>query len=259
VGIDSTGLQARYDQPGRGRRDAVAISAAFVGPLATSAALAGLRRSLPNTDAALVLVLVVVAVAAFGNRFAGYLAAASAAVWFDFFLTVPYERFTIERRADLKTTVLLLVIGVAVCELAVWGRRQAALASGRAAYLAGIREAAEVVAVGGSGSKLVQDVSQALVRMLGLKSCLFERGVAGVGQPARLRHDGDVEWQGQAWDVDRRGLPQDTDIELLVESGGHLVGRFLMRADADSHPSRTQRVVAVVLAGQVSGALGQRG
>ena len=159
----------------------------------------------------------------------------------------------------LLLPVLLLVIGVAVCELAVWGRRQAALASGRAAYLAGIREAAEVVAVGGSGSKLVQDVSAALVRTLGLKSCLFERGVAGVGQPARLLHDGDVQWQGKAWDVDRRGLPQDTDIELLVESGGQLVGRFLMRADADTHPSRTQRVVAVVLGGQVSGALGRRG
>ena len=34
------------------------------------------------------------------------LAAVSAAVWFGFFLTVPYERFTITRAADIETTVL---------------------------------------------------------------------------------------------------------------------------------------------------------
>jgi K+-sensing histidine kinase KdpD len=47
------------------------------------------RASFPNTDAALALLLVVVAVAANGYRLAGYLAALAAAVWFDFFLTRP--------------------------------------------------------------------------------------------------------------------------------------------------------------------------
>jgi len=237
-------------------RDRLAVAAALLGPLVVSGFLTGFRSSLPNTDAALLLVLVVVAVSALGNRVAGYLAAVSAAVWFDFFLTVPYGRFSIDTRADVKTTVLLLAIGVAVTELAVWGRRQAALASGQAGYLAGIREAAEVVAIGGSGAKLVQDLSQALVRMLGLASCRFERGVAGIGQPARLRHDGELEWRRQPWDVERQGLPVETDIELIVESGGRLVGRFLMRAAPDSHPTRTQRLVAVTLAGQVGGAFG---
>ena len=67
------------------------------------------------------------------DRLAGILAAVSAAAWFDFFLTRPYERFTITRTADLETTVLILVIGVAVTELAVWGRRQHLAASRRAA------------------------------------------------------------------------------------------------------------------------------
>ena len=80
-----------------------------------------MRASFANTDAALVLVAVVVAVAADGALAAGYLAAASSAVCFDFFLTQPYERFTISRRSDIETTVLLLVICVAVTELAVWG------------------------------------------------------------------------------------------------------------------------------------------
>jgi len=33
------------------------------------------------------------------------------------FLTQPYERFIITRRTDIETTVLLLVIGVAVTEI----------------------------------------------------------------------------------------------------------------------------------------------
>ncbi len=73
----------------------------------------------------------------------------SAAVWFDFFLTRPYERFSILHRADIETTLLLLIIGVAVTELAVWGRRQHAVASPRAGYLDGISAAAQAVAAGG--------------------------------------------------------------------------------------------------------------
>ena len=103
-------------------RDRVAVLAGLAGPFAACALLALVRSSVPNTDAALVLVLVVVAVAANGFRAAGYLAAVSAAVWFDFFLTQPYQRFTIDRVADVRTTVLLLLVGVAVTELAVWGR-----------------------------------------------------------------------------------------------------------------------------------------
>jgi K+-sensing histidine kinase KdpD len=242
--------------PARFTRDRFAFVTGLLGPLAVSACLALFRGSLPNTDAALVLVLVVVAVASLGNRIAGYLASVSVAVWFDFFLTVPYGRFSIDRQADVKTTVLLLAIGAAVTELAVWGRRQAALVSGQAAYLAGIREAAEVVAIGGSGTELVRGISQGLAHVLGLSACQFELGVAGLGQPARLRHDGDVEWQGKAWDVESRGLPVGTDIELIVESGGQLVGRFLMRAAPESHPNRTQRLVAVTLASQAGRAFG---
>ena len=43
------------------------------------------RAGFPDTDAALVLILLIVAVAANGHRLAGFVAALSAAVWFDFF------------------------------------------------------------------------------------------------------------------------------------------------------------------------------
>src|ERR1039458_1086611 len=137
-------------------RDRLALVAAFAAPLALAAILVPWRASFPNTDAALVLILVVVAVAANGYRLAAYVAALSAGIWFDFFLTRPYERFTILRRADIETTVLLLVIGVAVTELAVWARRQHAVASRRAGYLDGISAAAQAVAACGSPSPLIR-------------------------------------------------------------------------------------------------------
>jgi hypothetical protein len=88
------------------------------GPLAAAAVLLPFRGSWSNTNVALLLVVVVVAVAAMGNRMAGALAAVWAAVWFDFFFTLPYYRFTIRNSPDVTTAVCLLLTGLAVSQLA---------------------------------------------------------------------------------------------------------------------------------------------
>ena len=93
---------------------------------------------------ALLLVVVVVAVAAIGNRVAGAIAAIGAAVWFDFFFTLPYERFTIRSSADVTTFVLLLVVGVAVSQLAAYARRLKVVAITDAGYLAQIHQTASL-------------------------------------------------------------------------------------------------------------------
>jgi K+-sensing histidine kinase KdpD len=230
------------------------ILAGFAAPLALTAILIPFRTSFPNTDAALVLILIVVAVAGFGSRPAGYLAALSAAVWFDFFLTRPYERFSITRATDIETTVLILVIGVAITEIAVWGRRQQLVATRRAGYLDGINMAAGAVATGGSASALINEVSERLVRLLSARECRFERGVAGLGRPARLRQDGQVVTPDQqVLAVERDGMPVLT--ELLVENRGVLRGRFLLAADPGARPTVEQRLVAVAFADQVGAAL----
>lgn len=234
------------------RRDPLAVLAAVAAPLLLTLILVPFRTSLPNTDAALVLILVVVAVAAIGYRLAGVLAAVSAAAWFDFLLTRPYEQFAITRAADIETTVLILVIGMAVTEIAVWGRRQHVAASRRAGYLEGINAAAEAVAVGGSPSALIDQVCAQLTRLLTLRSCRFEYGVAGLGRPARLQHDGRLVPAG-ASDVERDGLPGDT--ELLVENHGILQGRLLMSPQPGSRATLEQRLVAVAFADQVGAAL----
>jgi K+-sensing histidine kinase KdpD len=236
-------------------RDRLAMLAGLAAPLALAAILAPFRTSFPNTDAALALILVVVAVAANGDRRAGVLAAVSAAAWFDFFLTRPYERFAITSRTDIETTILLLGIGVAVTELAVWGRREHAAASRRAGYLDGINTAAQAVAAGGSPSVLIEQVTGQLTRLLTLRSCRFEYGVAGIGQPARLRHDGTVAARHRVWAVEAVGFPPDMDVELLVESGGVFRGRLLMTPDQGARPTLEQRLLAVALADQVGAAL----
>ena len=235
-------------------RDRLAVATGLVAPLALAAVLVPARSSFANTDAALAMILIVVAVAAAGNRLAGYVAAASAAAWFDFFLTRPYEQFSITRAADIETTVLLLVIGVAVTEIAVWGRRQYSAASRRAGYLDGINDAARAVAAGESPSALADRIAGSLIQLLALRSCEFQYGVAGIGRPARLDHDGTVTVAGRPYDLQYGDWPPDPGLELLVETGGRLQGRFLMQP-GQARPTREQLLVAVALADQAGAAL----
>jgi len=243
--------------PGRIRmlsRDRIAVAAGLLAPLALAALLVPVRTSFANTDVALAMILIVVAVAAAGNRLAGFAAAASAALWFDFFLTRPYETFTINRAADIETTVLLLVIGAAVTEIAVWGRRQHSTASRRAGYLDGINDAARAVASGDSPSSLVDRIGASLIKLLSLRSCEFQYGIAGIGGPARLEHDGTVTFAGQPYDMLYGEWPPGVGLELLVESGGRLRGRYLMQPGQE-RPTREQLLVAVALADQAGAAM----
>jgi Domain of unknown function (DUF4118) len=236
-------------------RDQIAVAGGLLAPLALTAVLVPFRTGFANTDAALALILLVVAVAAAGNRAAGYLAAISSAAWFDFFLTRPYERFVINRAADIETTVLVLLIGIAVTEIAVFGRREHAAASRRAGYLDGINDAARATASGGSSDALIDQVNASLIRLLSLRGSEFQYGIAGVGRPARIEHDGNVVIDGRVYDVVNGGLPASRGTELLVENGGLLQGRFLLRPDPAARPTREQLLVAVALADQVGAAV----
>jgi hypothetical protein len=98
-------------------------------------------------------------------------------------------------------------------------------------------------------------VASQLTRVLSLESCRFQYGAAGLGQPARIRHDGTVIVAGQPWDVDAKGFPAGTDTELLVEGGGVFQGQFLLTPGPDARPTVEQRLLAVALADQAGAAL----
>ncbi len=237
-------------------RDRVAVAAGLLLPLAVAAVLLPLRSSWSNTNVALVLVVAVVAVAAIGNRLAGALAAVSAAAWFDFFFTVPYDRFAIAQASDIRTAVLLLVVGVAVSQLAARARRLQVIAVTDARYLAEIHETAELAHTARSPDAVVDHVRKQLIGVLDLAGCRFEYG-ALLGHPPRLDPDGSVMVGRHRRDVEESGLPGE-EIELRTFGNGQYFGRFMLRPKPDSRPSLQARLVAVTLADQAGRALSAR-
>ncbi|MEV7010294.1 DUF4118 domain-containing protein [Streptosporangium sp. NPDC051022] len=238
-------------------RDRIAIIAAVVAPLVLSVILVPFRGSLSNTNVALLLVLIVVAVAANGNRFAGALAAVSAAVWFDFFFTPPYQRFAIAKSDDVQTAILLLIVGLAVSQLAARARRLRVVTVTDADYLNRIHDTAELAQSAKTPDTVVDHVAGQLTDLLGLRGCRFEYG-ALIGHPPRLEQDGTVVWDRRHWDVDRLGLP-DKEVELRTFGNGHFYGRFMLDPTPGTVPSLQARLIAVTLADQAGAALATTG
>jgi Domain of unknown function (DUF4118) len=237
-------------------RDLIAMAAALAAPLTAAAVLLPWRGNWSNTNVALLLMVVVVAVAAIGNRLAGAVAAVGAAAWFDFFFTVPYERFTISGQADLTTFVLLLVVSLAVSQLAARARRLKVVAITDAGYLARLHDATLLAQSAAAPEAVVDYVRDELAAVLGLTACRFEYGTL-LGHPARLEPDGTIVAGRIPWDVDAGGLPAG-DLELRTFSGGQYYGRFMMTPRPGSRPSLQARLVAVALAGQAGRALAAR-
>jgi K+-sensing histidine kinase KdpD len=246
------------------------IGAAAATPLAACAVLSAFRDSIANTNAALGLVLLIVAAASTGIRAAGLVAALSSAAWFDFFLTQPYNQFAITDPADIETAVLLVLVGIAVSEIALWGRRQQANASREQGYLDGVLTTAATVAAGRrSTTSLIDDVCAQIVDVLQLDGCRFDLRRIDTGNDATgsvdtgtnsilatLNDDATMTYNGRPYDVHQLGLPTDSEIALPVQSGGLARGRLLLTAATRMvRPTVEQLRVAVALANQVGAAL----
>ena len=230
---------------------------AIVAPLVTCAILAGFRDSVTTATAVLVLVLWVVAAAATGDRVAGVVAAVSGGVWFDFFLTEPYLRFTIHGSDDVEATVLLVLISLAVTEIALWGHRQQVQASQRSGYLDGVIGAARAVAEGDTPAPVVIDVvARQITEVLGADESRYVSGPVEDPRVAVLDHDGVLTRHGHPVDVERVGLPTDEYVAVPVGVGSRVIGHFLATTTSHlAYPTQEQRRVAVLLAGQVAAAV----
>jgi K+-sensing histidine kinase KdpD len=215
--------------------------------------MSGFRGRATEAPSVLILVLLVVGAAATGDRLAGLLAALSAGAWFDFFLAPPYRTFTIHDADDIEATVLLVIISVAVSELALWGRRQQARASRGTGYLDGVLSAARIVAEGSPGATVTDLVARQICDVLDADSAEFVKGPVTDGRIAVLNHDGILTRDARPVDVDRVGLPNDEYTAVPVRKGHDDVGYFLLTtASHVAYPTREQRRVAVLLADQVA-------
>jgi hypothetical protein len=174
-------------------------------------------------------------------------------VWFDFFFTLPYDRFTIRSSADVTTAVLLLLVGLAVSQLAARARRLKIIAITDAGYLAQIHETASLTQSARSADAVVDHVKEQLIGLLDLQGSRFEYGSL-LGHPPRLEPDGTVIAGHSHWNVEQSGLPAE-EIELRTFSNGQYFGRFMLKAKPGSKPSLQARLVAVTLADQAGRAL----
>ena len=225
-------------------------------PLGVCLLLSTVRDMMANTNVALVLVLVVVAAASTGSRAAGLTAAFVSAAGFDIFLTEPYGQLRIRSVADIQTTALLLLIGVAVTELALWGRRHQARASEQRGYLDAILQTTRSVAGAASTATVIGHVEGQLVDLLGLDRASYVP-VVDPTAPS-LEPDGSLSWLGRSFDIDRSGWPTHTEVVLRVGSAEDDRGAFqLVAATHITRPTEQQRQVAVLLADHVAAALRQ--
>jgi len=241
----------------RPTRDRTALAAGLAGPFLVALALVPFRMDLSHTNAALILVVAVVAVSALGSRAAGVVAALSAAAWFDFFLTRPYQTFDITASADVETAVLLLAVGLIVSQLAARARRLEVITVTDAGYLARIHATADLVHSARSADTVVDHVRRELTDLLSLAACRFEPGTL-MGRPPRLMEDGGLTVGPRRWDVDTNGWPEG-EIELRAYGNGHYLGRFMLTPGPGRTPPLQARLVAVTLADQTGAALDTSG
>ncbi len=244
-------------RPG-GRRPAVRpdvwiLLAAVMAPLIAAVALIPGRGHLDSADSALILVVVIVAVASTGRRLAAAVAALVSAMAFDFVLTRPYYSFRISHRSDLITELLLLVVGLAVGELAARGRRHRHAAGEGRQQLALLHTVTELAATGQEPELVVASAARELRELLGLRDCRFTSGEPG-RTTARVTPNGDVTVGNETWSTEDIGLPTRS-VDLPVRSGGWLLGHFLLTPTPGKPVSHERLLVAVTIADQVGAAL----
>jgi K+-sensing histidine kinase KdpD len=210
-----------------------------------AAVLVPFRGTFATTAAALVMVCFIVAVAVVGRRAAGLVASVSSAAWFDFFLTRPYDRFTISHRPDLETTIAILVVGVLVTELAARSRRHWQDANRSTAYVTMIHALTVLAADLAPASSIIEQTNASLTELLSLRACRFDQTLSDPPL-AQIQSNGEVAHVGLRWPAREIGLP-GPESEILAKWRGRVVGRFVVTPTPGAAVSLEQRIVAVAL------------
>lgn len=121
---------------------------AFVASLLIGLLVEPFRDSIGLENVVICYLLVVVAAAGIGGRAAGIVAALSAALAYDFFLTTPYHTLVIDTLAQAITVALLVVTGLVVSIGGRGRRRSAAVAQAHAVAIRLLHQVTETAAAG---------------------------------------------------------------------------------------------------------------
>ncbi|HWD47204.1 MAG TPA: DUF4118 domain-containing protein [Actinomycetota bacterium] len=182
-------------------------AAGFVASLLIGVVVEPFRGTVGLENVALGYLLVVVVAAAVGGRAAGLIAALSAALSYDFFLTTPYHSLRIDSIAQVITVLLLFGTGLVASLAGRARRRRTAEADAQAGIIQLLNTITRAAAAGGNADQLAAE---------GLASLLDARRV--------VVRRGDPEHEVVAADVGDHGAPLDTDQLTSLDGDGHVVG-----------------------------------
>jgi K+-sensing histidine kinase KdpD len=190
-------------------RDAVDVQgaawggAAFAASLLIGVGIEPFRRTVGLENVVPVYLLVVILTAAAGGRLAGLIAAVSAALSYDFFLTTPYHQLVIDSASQVITVGLLLATGVAASLVGRARRRLTLAAGGHAALLRLLNTVAATAASGGNPDRVA---AEGIRQLLGARRVAVHRAT-----PDGVRLTVDVGADAAPLDVD--------DLPHLDQSG----------------------------------------
>jgi hypothetical protein len=231
---------------------------AAVCPIVVASLLVPLRDELVSTNLALILVLTVVVAGVIGGRGPGVVAAVVATISYDFFLTRPYLSFRIDSADDIETTVILLVIGLIVGQLAVVARRRQTAAERGSEELARLHRVANLAASSAAVDTIAEAVASELTSMLDLRSCRFEEPPyvepVGADLPTVERNGAISGVTSHRFVGGGFAIPEDGAL-LPVQGRGRVVGRFVLEPGDPHGASIEELVVAVALADHLGAAI----
>jgi K+-sensing histidine kinase KdpD len=150
---------------------------AFVASLLIGLLVEPFRGTIGLENVVILYLLVVVAAAALGGRAAGMVAAVSAALAYDYFLTTPYHTLVIDTLAQVITVTLLVATGIVVSIGGRVRRRSAAVAEAHADAIRLLHRVTETAAAGGAVDRVA---AEGLQRLLGARRIsVLRRSPAG--------------------------------------------------------------------------------
>jgi K+-sensing histidine kinase KdpD len=243
---------------------------AFVASLLIGLLVEPFRGTIGLENVVICYLLVVVAAAAIGGRAPGIVAAVSAALAYDFFLTTPYHTLVIDSLAQVITVVLLVATGVVVSIGGRVRRRSAVAAEAHADAIRLLHQLTETAAAGGAVDRVAAEGLQGL---LGARRVsILRRGPAGfavtvdVGETQALL---DLE---ALTHLDREGrippghhrvldgtmiLPRE-GVALDLVAHQQPVGYLVVIPGRDVPADRTTRLAVAAIANQVAVAATER-
>ena len=214
--------------------------------IGVAAVMSPLRNtSFGNTNAALVLVVVIAATASMGGRGAGALSAISAALSYNFFLTRPYQSLHINDTKDIITVVLLLGVGLVVGEFARSRGRNLGRIRRHAESAHRLERVAGILVTETDVDQLCEAVCAEIKGELNLTEARWDPELA-TGRPV-MERSGWIPATVHRHAGDGFELPSE-GVDLPVSFAGARLGTIVLIPQAGVGVSVDQRRVALALA-----------